>query len=172
MKNIILTGFMGTGKSSVGRRLARELNREFIDTDDLIEKEVGLKIPLIFDRYGEASFRAVEKKIIKDAVLKDNRVIATGGGAIIDEENLAALKASGLIVCLTSSVDAILSRIGTGKERPLLNQPDRKDAVEKILEYRKPFYAKADLSVDTTNKTVNEVVAEIKTKIIQILWAQ
>lgn len=163
---------MGTGKSSVGRRLARELNREFIDTDDLIEKEVGLKIPLIFDRYGEASFRVVEKKIIKDVVLKGNRVIATGGGAIIDEENFNALKASGLIVCLTSSVDAILSRTGTGKERPLLNQPDRKEAVEKILEYRKPFYAKADLSVDTTDKTVNEVVAEIKTKIIQILWAQ
>ena len=167
MKNIILTGFMGTGKSSVGRRLAKELNCQFIDTDDLIEKEVGLKIPLIFDRYGEASFRAVEKKVVKDVVLKDNQVIATGGGAIIGEENLAALKASGLIVCLTSSVDTILSRIGTGKERPLLNQSDKRDAIERILDYRKPFYAKADLCIDTTNKRIDEVVAEIRERIIR-----
>ena len=165
MKNIILTGFMGTGKSSVGRHLARELNYRFVDTDYLIEQETGLDIPKIFERFGEAYFRSVEKKVIKDVLQKENQVIAAGGGAIVDEENLSVMKTSGFVVCLSASIDAIMSRVDRNNDRPLLNLPDRQKAAMELLEYRKPFYAKADMCIDTTNKTVKEIVEEIKEKI-------
>jgi len=157
---------MGTGKSSAGRLLARELNLKFTDIDDLIEREVGLNIPLIFEKFGEPYFRLLEKNVIKDVALKESQIIATGGGAIIDDENLKTLKASGIVICLTASADAIFSRIGgAARERPLLNLPDRREAVERLMGYRKPFYAKADVCIDTTDKKIEEVVLEIKKEI-------
>ncbi len=162
MKNIILTGFMGTGKTAVGRWLARELNIPFIDTDDLIEKEAGKSIAQIFACHGEDYFRRLESKAIDDVSSKADMVIATGGGAIVNPKNLEALKKNGIVICLTASVDAILSRVGSGDERPLLSENDKKGTISNLLKAREPFYKKADFIIDTTTKTVGEVVKEIK----------
>ncbi|HBR16389.1 MAG: hypothetical protein A3G39_06425 [Deltaproteobacteria bacterium RIFCSPLOWO2_12_FULL_43_16] len=162
MKNIILTGFMGTGKSSVGRRLARELNLKFIDTDDLIEKEAGIPIAQIFSQFGEAYFRRLESKVVNKISSDTDVVISTGGGAIVNPENLEALKKSGIVICLTASIDAILIRIGEGDERPLVSQGDKREVISNLLQVREPFYKKADFIIDTTTKTVGEVVKEIK----------
>ena len=165
MKNIILTGFMGTGKTSVGKRLAKELNLKFIDTDDLIEKEAGICINEIFAKYGEAYFRRLESKVIDEVSSDKNLIIATGGGAVINPTNLLALKKNGILICLTASIDVILSRIGSGDERPLISEGDKKETISNLLKAREPFYKKADFIVDTTTKTVGEVVKEIKEKI-------
>jgi len=153
---------MGTGKSSVGRRLARELNLKFIDTDDLIEKEAGIPIAQIFSQFGEAYFRRLESKVVNKISSDTDVVISTGGGAIVNPENLEALKKSGIVICLTASIDAILIRIGEGDERPLVSQGDKREVISNLLQVREPFYKKADFIIDTTTKTVGEVVKEIK----------
>src|SRR3989338_5844831 len=157
MKNIILTGFMGTGKTSVGKRLAKELNLKFIDTDDLIEKEAGICINEIFAKYGEAYFRRLESKVIDEVSSDKNLIIATGGGAVINPTNLLALKKNGILICLTASIDVILSRIGSGDERPLISEGDKKETISNLLKVREPFYKKADFIVDTTAKSIKEV---------------
>lgn len=162
MKNIVLTGFMGTGKSSVGRHLANELNIKFIDTDDLIEKEAGICINEIFAKFGETYFRRLESKVINEVSSDTNMVIATGGGVIVNPLNLEALKKNGIVVCLTASIEIILSRVGIGDERPLISEGDKKEAISNLLKVREPFYKKADFIVDTSAKTVGEVVEEIK----------
>lgn len=161
MKNIILTGFMGTGKSSVGRHLAEGLGLGFVDTDDLIEGRAGLTVSEIFERFGEGRFRALEKEVIQGISTQCGLVIATGGGAILDGENLSNLKRCGVVICLTASPDTILSRIGEGDERPLLVGGDIRERISGLLKLREPFYMKADFTVDTTAKGVREVVEEI-----------
>jgi shikimate kinase len=161
MKNIILTGFMGTGKTSAGRGLARELNLKFIDTDDLIEREAGICINEIFAKYGEAYFRRLESKVINEVSSDENMIIATGGGAVVNPENLLALKKNGTLIYLTASLDVILSRVGSGDERPLISEGDKKDTISSLLNEREPFYKKADFIVDTTTKSIKEVVKEI-----------
>ena len=165
MKNIILTGFMGTGKTSVGKCLAKELNLKFIDTDDLIEKEAGIYINEIFTKFGETYFRQLESKVINEVSSGANMIIATGGGAVVNPLNLLALKKNGILICLTASIDVILSRVGSGDERPLISEDDKKGAISNLLKVREPFYKKADFIVDTTTKTVGEVIKEIKEKI-------
>lgn len=162
MENIILTGFMGTGKTSAGRRLAKELNIRFVDTDYLIEKEAGISIDEIFAKFGEAYFRRLESKVIMGISANTDMVISTGGGAIVDPMNLEALKKNGIVICLTASVDVILSRVGSGDERPLISEGDKKETISGLLKVREPFYKKADFIVDTSAKTVGEVVEEIK----------
>lgn len=161
MKNIVLTGFMGTGKSSIGRRLARELHLKFIDTDGLIEKEAGKSIAQIFAEHGEGYFRKLESKAIEDVASKANVIIATGGGAIVNPENLEALKKNGIVICLTASIDSILARVGSGDERPLLSEGGKREAISNLLKQREPFYKKADFIIDTTAKSTKEVVEEI-----------
>lgn len=169
MKNIVLTGFMGTGKSQVGRRLAKELNIQFVDTDDLIEKEAGKSIAQIFAQLGEGYFRSLESKVINQlsaiGYQPSAKVIATGGGAIVNPKNLEALKKSGIVICLTASVESILSRIGSSDERPLLAKGNKKQIISDLLKQREPFYKKADFIIDTTAKSIDEVVKEIKGKI-------
>jgi len=161
MKNIILTGFMGTGKSSVGRRLAHELHVRFADTDDLIEKRAGMGINEIFAQFGEGHFRQLESAVIEELSSSAGMVISTGGGAIVNQSNLEMLKRKGIIICLTASVDAILSRIGNGDERPLLAKGDSREVVSGLLKLREPFYKKADFIIDTTEKSVGQVVKEV-----------
>ena len=161
MKNIILTGFMGTGKSSVGKRLAHELNVRFVDTDDLIEKRAGMGINEIFAQFGEGYFRQLESAVIEELSSSAGMVISTGGGAIVNQSNLEMLKKKGIIICLTASVDAILSRIGNGDERPLLAKGDSREVVSGLLKLREPFYKKADFIIDTTAKSINDIVKEI-----------
>ena len=162
MKNIILVGFMGTGKSAVGKLLARRLNRSFVDLDRKIEKEAGGSISQIFASEGEDGFRERETRAVKEAVELKNHVIATGGGVMLQEENVRLLKKCGRLICLTASADAILQRtLATLPSRPLLAGHEPRQRVEELLKLRAPFYAQADATIDTSDKSVEQVVEEI-----------
>ena len=161
MRNIVVVGFMGTGKSAVGRLLADKLNREFLELDDIIEKREGISIKEIFEKKGEPYFRDIEKEAVKEASQKQGLVISAGGGAIIDEENFANLKKSSIIVCLEASPDVILKRTKGNTCRPLLNVPDPKKKIEELLQKRAPYYKKTDLSINTDTLTIEEVVEKI-----------
>lgn len=161
MKNIVLVGFMGTGKSAVGQKLAEKLHRDFLELDDMIEAREKMPIKDIFEKKGEPYFRKVEKEIVKEACQKDGIIISAGGGAIVDEENLNNLKQSGTIICLKASPDTILKRTKNLKTRPLLNVSDPKKQIEELLKMREPHYNKTDFIIDTTNFTIAEVVQKI-----------
>ena len=161
MKNIVLVGFMGVGKSATGRLLAERLNREFLELDEIIEKKEKLNIAQIFEKKGEAYFRKVEKEVVKESVTHKAVIISAGGGAIIDEGNFKNLKENGIIVSLKASPDVILKRVKGLSTRPLLNVPDPKKKIEELLAKREQYYNKADFSVDTDNLSVEEVVEKI-----------
>lgn len=160
-KNIILTGFMGTGKTYTGRALARRLGTNFIDTDALIEKEAGIPISEIFEKFGETRFRELEREVVKRVSAEKGMVIAVGGGAIVNPDNLAALKRNGLIINLTASPEVILSRVERNSDRPLLQVEDKVGKIKELLEKRAPYYEKADITVNTDGKTTEQVAEEI-----------
>lgn len=160
-KNVALTGFMAVGKSVVGKRLAERLQLPFVDLDRAIEEKEGMSIPEIFTRKGEAYFRSLEKRVLKTFLERDGQVIATGGGAVLDAENLRLLKERSLLVCLTAEVEKLLQRSGSGSERPLLKGGDQRDRIEALLSQREKSYHQAHLRIDTTRLTVDEVVEEI-----------
>ena len=152
-KNIVLTGFMSTGKSTVGQRLAEILKRRFVDSDNVIVERAGLTIPQIFARDGEAGFRKLEKEVCGDLAAQHGLVIATGGGMLIDPENRAAMQASGFVVCLEARPDVIRNRLALADDRPLAGN------WEALLEKRRAAYAVIPVHVDTSDKTP-EIVAE------------
>lgn len=160
----MLTGFMGAGKSSVGRRLAYEMGVDFVDTDEIISERVEMSIDEIFDRDGEVYFRELEKAVIKEVSLGMDIVIATGGGAIVDVENFRHLKENGVFVYLRASKDVILDRLGSGDGRPLFPESgiERGNSIEELIKRREPYYRKADIIIDTNSKDIDEVVKEIK----------
>lgn len=158
---IILTGFMATGKTAVGQKLATKLDYNFLDTDLMVEAETGKTITTIFEKEGEATFRSYEKAMIKKALERDNVVIATGGGAIVDPENLKLMKDRGMIIGLSASSEAIMQRIAGMDTRPLLRTKDQLKRIESLLSHRSPYYRKADKIIDTTMKRVDETVDEI-----------
>lgn len=159
-KNIALTGFMAVGKTHVGRELARRLGWRFVDVDRAIEKSAGLKVQEIFNRHGEARFRALEKEKLKEILDRERQVIATGGGAVLDEENLELLKQRTLLVCLTATPETILRRAGGGR-RPLLDVGDRDARVRDLLSRRAPLYAQAHATIDTENLSIEQVVEAV-----------
>jgi len=159
MRNIVLIGFMGTGKSSVGKRLALSLAWDFVDTDWVIGEVTNLSATEIFRRHGETRFRSEEKIVVARLSQKEQMVIATGGGTVVDPLNLQALARNGIIVGLHATVDTILSRVGQKNERPLLK--GTKEAIEKLWSERQECYAQADFTVDTSEKNIEEVVSEI-----------
>ncbi len=161
MKSIVLTGFMGTGKSCVGIVLAKKLSFKFIDTDAMIEKKAGVKISEIFEKQGESSFRDLESEVIRDVSNAEDCVVVTGGGAIIRDENIQNLKKCGIVVCLTATADEIYNRVKDETHRPLLQVPDPVAKIKELLEARKDFYAKADEFIDTSGLTVDEVADKI-----------
>jgi shikimate kinase len=160
-RNIIVTGFMATGKSSVGKALAARLAYAFVDLDTLIEGEAGMPISQIFATQGEERFRAMESRMIEQAACRDACVIATGGGAILNPRNLEALKRSGVVIALTAKPETILERLGTGEDRPMLWGGEKLERIRFLLAERAPAYAKADLSVDTTERSIPQVVDHI-----------
>ena len=164
-KNIILTGFMGVGKTSIGTRLASDLGYTFMDTDDLIEADQGTTITEIFAQKGEPYFRDVEARIIRTVLENENQVVSTGGGAVIRDENREAFKEAGLVVCLTARPEVIYERIKHETHRPLLKVPDPMTKIRDLLESRAKFYGQADLIIDTSEKSVDEAVLEIKEKV-------
>lgn len=161
MKNIVLVGFMGTGKTVVARALAEKLKREFLEIDTVIEEKEGISIKDIFEKKGEPYFRNLEKEAIIEASLKKNVVISAGGGAVIDEENVRNLKKNGVIICLEASPDTILERTKGNTCRPLLNVPNPKKKIEELLAKRAPYYKKADYCVNTDSLTVEQVADRI-----------
>ena len=163
MGAIVLTGFMATGKSEVGRRLAKRLGRAFIDTDRLVESRAGKSVAAIFASDGEAAFRRLERAAITDAVAPGDTVVALGGGAVLDDDNVARVRAAGVLVCLTARPDTILARIGDVARRPLLAGGDPRANVERLLAERRGAYeGAADLMIDTSDRTVDEVVEDIR----------
>lgn len=161
-KNIILIGFMGTGKSSCGKTLATRLGCAFVDLDKYIESKEKMSVPEIFAEKGEAYFREKEREAVREVSQRKGAVIATGGGTIKDEENFALLKEHGVIVCLTADVDTILARTSRRGERPMLDrQQDRRRGVEELLASRQGMYARADYSVDTSSLSPMQVTEEV-----------
>ncbi len=162
-RQIILTGFMGTGKTEVGKLLAAKLKRRFVDTDQLVKTATGLSVPLIFEKYGEGFFRERESKVVKslDRYPPGSLVVATGGGVVLRENNRAMLKKVGLIVLLRASAEEICRRISGTGHRPLLNGPEPEQKVKKMLEEREPYYRNCDFEIDTTAKTPRQVASEI-----------
>jgi len=162
MKNIVLVGFMGTGKTTVARAVAKKLKMRYVSTDELIEKSENLSISDIFSEKGERHFREVEKIAVKEASGMQNAVIDAGGGVVMDPENIARLKKKGVIVCLTAAPEVILDRTKKYTHRPLLNVDDPLAKIKELIEKRKPFYARADYSIDTSMLPREEVVREIE----------
>ena len=165
LRNIILTGFMGVGKTSVGTRLAKDLDYAFVDTDALIESDQKTTITEIFSTFGEPYFRDVETRIIRKVLEGEDQVISTGGGAVIRDENREAFKRAGLVVCLTAKPEVILERIKHETHRPLLQTHEPVAKISELLGSREKFYNQADLIIDTSHKSVDEAVSEIKEKV-------
>ena len=161
MKNIVLIGFMGVGKSSTGKILATKLGAAFIDMDTVIEDEEGISIPEIFAKYGEDYFRKKEADLVARVSKRQDTVISTGGGTIKNAQNLKNLQNSGIVVSLTADVDTILERTSHRGDRPVLDKADKGDrraAIEKLLTEREGMYSQADFAVDTSDKSPLQVV--------------
>jgi shikimate kinase len=148
---------MATGKTSVGKRLASLLGYEFLDMDAIIEAETGMSIPQIFSSQGEPAFRALECRVAEQVSLRSGCVIATGGGTIVNRQNLDNLKRNGIVIVLTAEPKAILSRTGSGESRPMLGQGDHLQRIRSLMEQRSPAYAMADTTVDTSSHSIEEV---------------
>ncbi|HAW49899.1 TPA: shikimate kinase [bacterium] len=167
--NIVLIGFMGSGKSSVGKYLASCLNLEYISSDDIIEEREKMKISDIFKKYGEKYFREREKEVIRDVSNRKNTVIATGGGIVLNWENVENLKKNGVTFFLRTSCGTIYNRIKDDKTRPLLDVEDPISTIRRILKVRMPLYkAASDYIIDTSRLSVEEVSEKIKNYIRRI----
>lgn len=163
-KNIVLIGFMGTGKTSTGQLLAARLGKTFLDMDQQIEAETQMPIPEIFHRYGEEHFRDLETNLAQRLSKPQNIVIATGGGTVKRAQNLQALRAGGVIVALHANAEAILRRTQKVGERPVLDREgadDRMGAILALMKERAGLYANADFQVDTSALEPSDVVEEI-----------
>ena len=157
-RNIVLTGFMGTGKSEVGKRLAARLERTFIDTDMVIERELGISIAQLFTEKGEAYFRTHERRVIAQTCQQQDCVIATGGGAILDPVNVEILKKGGLMVCLTATPEVIYNRVRGNTNRPLLREDEPLAKIRTLIADRSQAYARADVMVETSQRSPDDVV--------------
>jgi len=161
MNNIYLVGFMGTGKTTVGKQLAKQKKWQFLDLDDLIELKEKKTISSIFAQHGEPYFRKVEKRILKEVAKEKKFVVACGGGVVLDEDNIKVMKETGIMVCLSASPEVILKRTSAYRHRPLLNISDPKKQIELLLKLRSLYYAQADKTIDTSKISVKEIVEKI-----------
>jgi len=156
---------MGAGKSTIGRRLAKRLNRPFLDCDRALEEHTGADIPLIFELEGESGFRKRERALLDELTQREGIVLATGGGAVLDPENRAHLVSRGFVVYLKTSVEEQLRRTKHDRRRPLLQTQDRRTRLEALRRVRDPLYRDtADLVVDTDGRHVQRVVQLIATR--------
>lgn len=160
--NVFLVGPMGAGKSTIGRHLARVLDQRFVDTDREIEARTGASISLIFELEGEAGFRRRESAIIAELVTSDGLVVATGGGAVLDPANRAALRQRGTVVFLHAPLEVLVRRTHRDRGRPLLQTADPRASLEQIVRDRDPLYREvADLVIETDHRSVRSVVGEV-----------
>lgn len=159
--NIYLVGFMGTGKTSVGRLLAKNKGWSFVDLDELIELKEQRRIVDIFAKEGEPYFRKIEKKILKDISTQKKFVVACGGGIVLDQDNIKLMRKTGSLICLSASGEEILKRVRADLHRPLLNVGDQRKRIELLLKMRNPYYMKADKVIDTSGFSIKQVAAKI-----------
>jgi shikimate kinase len=165
MKNIVLTGFMGTGKTEVGRELARVLGWKLIDVDDEIVNAQNMSINEIFSRLGEPAFRQMETEMIRKVSRRKNVIISTGGGAVMRQENMDILREKGVIICLDATPETIFRRTSSNSKRPLLQVEGPLRRIRELLELRRPFYQKADITIDTEGKTPLLIAEEVLEKV-------
>jgi shikimate kinase len=160
--NIVLTGFMGTGKTTVGKLIARRLNYAFIDTDEVIQERAGKTIQKIFTEDGEDAFRKMEAVVARELADQKKMVICTGGRLMLDTDNAAALGKTGRVFCLVATSEEIFERISkdTGVERPLLSVPDPKKRIVELMQARKEGYGQF-LQIITSQKTPEEITGKI-----------
>ena len=177
-KNLIyLTGFMGSGKSTIAPILAESLGYEFIDIDAEIEKRAGETISEIFHRHGEQYFRNLEREILLRVSQQDGSVISLGGGTIANRENLAAVKSSGVLIYLKTELEQIMQRLRDKTDRPMLetldgsrlSEGELRTRITELLNVREPFYSQADITIATNNKRVQTAVEEILSQIKKIV---
>lgn len=156
-----MVGFMGTGKTAVGKELAKRKNWQFVDLDELIECRQGRSITDIFAKEGEPYFRKLEKEALKEIAEEDNFVAACGGGIVINPDNIKLMKKTGKMICLAAKPDVILERTRKFKHRPLLQVDNPAGKIEELLKIRAPYYAQADKTIDTSKLSVKEVAEKI-----------
>ena len=161
IRNLALIGFMGTGKSSVGRLIAEQLRFSFLDTDDTIESKVGKPIADIFEQRGEAAFRELERNLVTELASRTQTVLSTGGGLPVNPENLVSLKNHALVVCLWAGPEAIWERVRHQNHRPLLKDADPLAKIRALLASREPFYRQADVLINTEMRSVKEVAQQV-----------
>lgn len=159
--NIVLIGFMGVGKTTVGKLLAQRVGYRFVDVDQVIENETGLSISQIFSIYGEGYFRQLERQTIRRILDSSGMVIATGGGAVMDPANFSFLMKNGCVVALDASEDTLWERLKSCNDRPMLYSNNPRERVRALLEIRRPVYHKAHFVVRVDGKSPDEVVDEI-----------
>jgi len=159
--NLALIGFMGTGKTSVGRLVAELLDFEYLDTDEMIQAATGKTVTEIFKNDGEKNFRALEEKVVAELASRRKAVIATGGGLPTNPKNLASLKSCALIVCLWASPEKIWERVKNQSHRPLLHDTNPQAKIRELLAARAPFYKQADVLLNTELRSVREVAQQI-----------
>lgn len=160
-RNIVLCGFMATGKSSVGKQLAEMVGYNFLDLDAAIETEEGISIPQIFASQGESAFRELESRMVEQMTDRTGLVIATGGGTIVNPQNLEKLKRCGIVITLTADIQTILQRVGSGEDRPMLQAEDRVERIQALMEQRSQAYAKADIVFDTSALSIQEAAQRL-----------
>lgn len=168
--SIVLTGFMGTGKSTVGCLLAQQLDYPFVDMDSLLEERQKQTIPSIFKTKGEPFFRRLESDLCRELSYCQRYVIATGGGALVNEENLTLFTRSNLVICLDCAPEVLWQRLASAQDRPMLDSVDnidRKTRLLTLLANRTPAYARIKHHVDTTDRPVQDIVADVRA-----LWEQ
>lgn len=167
--NIFLVGLMGAGKTTVGKVLAKHLSKTFYDSDHEIEKRTGVKIPLIFEIEGEAGFRTRETSVIDDLTRLDQIVLATGGGAVLNQQNREALSQRGVVIYLRASVDDLWHRTRHDKNRPLLQIQDPQTKLRELFTQRDPLYQGiADIIIDTSKQSVQTLIHQLEQKLAQL----
>ncbi|MCS6771646.1 MAG: shikimate kinase [Kiritimatiellae bacterium] len=169
--NIVLVGFMGTGKTSTGRALAARLGREFVDMDAVIEERERRSIPRIFAESGEPYFRALERCLTRELAGRRNLVIAPGGGIVLNPDNIRDFAAGGWVVALRASPEMILQRVGQDTSRPLLQTDDKLGRIRELLLKRRPLYDAIPIQIDTDGKTPEAVANEILDRLLRLAAA-
>jgi shikimate kinase len=159
--NLALIGFMGTGKTSVGRHVAEQLGFEFLDTDELIQSHTGRTIADIFAKDGEPAFRELERQVVHELSTREKTLIATGGGLPTHAENLSALKSFAVVICLWASPEKIWERVRNQSHRPLLHDAEPQKKIRELLAAREPFYKQADVLINTDLRSVREAAQQV-----------
>jgi len=160
-RNIVLTGFMGSGKTSAGRLVAERLSRRFVDMDEVISLRLGMSVRQVFERLGETFFRQEERALCEELAQQEGLVIATGGGALIDPTNREVLGRTGVLICLTGTADTLWGRMACVEDRPLLNVSTRRERMESLLQERLPAYERIPHQVDTSEASIEEVAERV-----------